>query len=349
MKQETSLKKHFISGPLAGLALLFLTTGCTPSERAPGSTDAPHPDPLTTTTVRMIEAPRMQELPGTVRPAARATLAAKVMGVITGLPVELGQAVKQGDLLVQIAAGEIAARAEQARVADLQAARALERESELLARNAATAETVRNLEERRQMTQAALAEAETMLSYTRIQAPFDGVISRKLADEGDLASPGQPLLEIERGGNLRVEVDIPDQLARRMNRGDKLSVLLDGETRVEAVLAELSSSADPRTRTVAAKLDLPAGSPARSGMFARVFIPAETIRRIEIPASAVTPHGQIERVFVVQDNKAQLRIVRTGARRNGTVDILSGLNEGEQIITTPPPGLTSGQPVTLQP
>jgi len=308
----------------------------------------PYPEPLAIAVVRAVETARQQEVPGTVRPADRATLASKVMGVITNFSVELGQHVTRGERLAQITAGEIAARAEQARVADLQAARDLERESELLSRGAATAESVRNLEDRRRMTRAALEEAETMLAYTRIEAPFDGIISRKLANEGDLASPGQPLLEIERSGNLRLEADIPDRLARDLRRGDRVKVLLDGETSVEAVLAELSGSADARTRTVPAKFDLPANAPARSGMFARVFIPAEKVRRLEIPTSAVSPLGQIERVFVVDgDTTARLRIVRTGPRHDDRWEILSGLKEGERIVLSPPPGLKNGQRLTV--
>ncbi|MCC5807290.1 MAG: efflux RND transporter periplasmic adaptor subunit [Opitutales bacterium] len=329
------------------IVILIQAAGCGNDTRRPADEPEPYPEALATATVRLVEETRMQELPGTVRPADRATLAPKVMGVITEFPVELGQRVKRGERLARIAAGEIAARAEQARVAHVQATRDLERETELLDRGAATPESVRNLEDRVRMTQASVDEAETMLSYTRIDAPFDGVVSRIMAHEGDLASPGQPLLELERDGNLRVEADIPDGLARNLRRGDTLRVLLDGETTVEAALAEISASADARTRTVPVKLDLPAGAPARSGMFARVFVPAETIRRLEVPTGAVTPFGQIERVFVVEGGHARMRIIRTGAQHNGLVEILAGLSEGERIVAHPPPGLRNNQPVTL--
>ena len=329
------------------LILVFSVAGCGNDTRHAVDGPAPYPEALPTATVRLVEGTRMQELPGTVRPADRATLAPKIMGVITEFPVELGQHVKRGERLAQIAAGEISARAEQARIAHTQATRDLHRETELLERGAATPESVRNLEDRVRMTRAALSEAETMYSYTRILAPFDAVVSRKTAHEGDLASPGQPLLELERAGNLRVEADVPDGLARNLRHGDKIRVLLDGETTVEATLAEISTSADARTRTVPVKLDLPADAPARSGMFARIFVPAETIRRMEIPADAVTSFGQIERVFVVDGERARMRIVRTGARHNGRVEILAGLNEGERIVARPPADLQNNQPVTL--
>lgn len=331
---------------LAAVTLLALA-GCSRDIDSAVTASYPFPDSLETAVASLVEETRMQEIPGTVRPADRATLSPRVMGVITELPVELGQRVERGEMLAQIAAGEIAARVEQARVAHQQAERDLERESELQRRGAATPESVRNLEDRVQIARAALAEAETMYSYTRISAPFDGVVSRKMANEGDLATPGQPLLEMERTGNLRVEADVPDQLARHLQRGDHLEVLLDRQNKVSARLAEISISADPRTRTVPVKLNLPADAPARSGMFARVFVPAEVIRRIEIPESAVLRFGQVERVMVISDGVARVRLVRTGPRRGEQITILSGLRENEVVILNPPTALRSGQAVTI--
>jgi RND family efflux transporter MFP subunit len=323
--------------------LLLLTVACRPRAASHPAPAAP-PIRVQTASAHVVAEPLRQELPATVRPADRAVLAAKVMGVIAEFSLQLGQRVEQGELIARISAGEIAARVEQARAADRQAARDLQRETELLARNAATAESVRALEDRLMMTRALLAEAETMYSYTRILAPFSGVVARKLANEGDLAAPGQPLVEIERSGALRLELDIPDGLARHLRVGASLEADLDG-TRVQARLAEISAAADPRTRTVAAKLDLPVDAPARSGMFARVFVPAETVQRIRVPATALSSHGQIERVFVVADGRAQLRVVRSGARRGAEVEIVAGLAAGERVIVNPPATLRNGQPV----
>lgn len=327
--------------------VLLGASGCSPDAVHSDMDRGAYTEPLATAEVRLVEETRKQEIPGTVRPSARAILSPRVMGVITEFSVELGQEVERGELLVRISAGEIAARVEQARVAHLQAERDLDRESELLERGAATAESVRNLNDRVRITRSALMEAETMDSYTRMTAPFAGIVSRKMAHEGDLASPGQPLLELEGAGQLRIEADIPDQLARDLRRGDTLDVLLDRQTTVSARLAEISVSADPRTRTVPVKLDLPPDAPARSGMFARVFVPAEIVQRLEVPASAVLRYGQVERVMVLQDGVVRMRLVRTGAQRDDRIEILSGLRENEAVIVDPPPGLLSGQTVTI--
>lgn len=326
---------HFRSLPQ--LLLLFLATVA--------AVNAMQATPFVeTASVRVTEVPREQEIPGVIRPAVRATLAPKVMGVITELSVDLGREVERGEVLARISAPEIAAQVDQARIAERQAARDLRRETELLARQAATAESVRDLEDRVQLAQARLREAEILLSYTELNAPFGGVITRKMAEEGDLASPGQPLLEIERLGALQLAAHIPDSLAASLAPDREYAVKLE-DRRYMATLSEISASADPRTRTVESRFTLPPDAPARSGSFARLLLPVETVRRLEIPREALVPFGQVERVFVVQDGVARLRLVRSGQSRNGYVEVQAGLAAGETVIVNPPAGLRSGTPV----
>ncbi len=356
MTEIMKARYHHIIMTLATFLALTCPARLPGSSISPAATTPPPALKVKTDRVILRDAPFLQELPATVRPSDRSILAAKVMGVIVSLPVTLGQTVRQGQELVAISAQEIAARVEQARAAERQAARDLERETGLLAQNAATPESVRNLEDRLQMARAALLEAETYLSYTKVLAPYDGVIVRKSAHEGDLATPGMPLLEIERQGALRLEVEVPEVLARRLQPGREVEARLEEQV-VTVKLAEMSASADPRSRTVLTKFDLPADAPARSGMFARVLLPAGKSRQVLVPLSAVTSFGQMERVFVVEDGRARLRLVRTGARQQpaadgattARVEILSGLRGGETVIVEPSPILTDGYPVEIVP
>src|SRR6185295_1338304 len=105
---------------------------------------------------------------------------------------------------------EANARLVQARAQFNMARRDLERERELLAKGASTAETVRNLEDRFTGSEAMVREAEAQLSYTEIRAPFDGVIARRIVNAGDLAEPGKALLEVEGTADFEVEASIPD-------------------------------------------------------------------------------------------------------------------------------------------
>ncbi len=300
-------------------------------------------------TVQAAEVPQLTEVSGTVRPVRRAVLAARVMGAITELPITLGQRVEAGALLVKISAADADARLGQARSGLSVARRDLERERALLAKAASTAETVRNLEDRLTGAEAAVREAEANLAFAEIRAPFSGVIARRLVNAGDLAAPGQPLLEIEENTNFEIEAFVPASLASALTPGAVLPVDADGQ-RISGGLKEISSTADEATRSIGVKIAVPAGAAVRSEQFVRVQIPGSTLRTLLVPASAVSVSGQMERVFVAGDgNRAVLRLVKTGALRGDQLEVLSGLSAGERVVAAPSATLRDGQPLEVQP
>jgi RND family efflux transporter MFP subunit len=273
------------------------------------------------------------------------------MGSIEEMPIILGQRVRQGDLLLKISAAEIAARALQAQSQLHQARRDLERERDLFSKGASTQDTVHSLEDRQAMTEAMVHEAEAMLGYTSVRAPFDGVVTRKLANAGDLAAPGLPLLELEGLTDFQVEAGIPDSLSGGLKLGQVLRVdLSETNQDLQGTLVELSSAADPAARTVPAKVALPAVPGVRSGQFARIQVPGAPIRVMLVPESSLVRHGQIEAVFIAdKDSQAVLRIVKTGALHRERREILSGLSETERIVIDPPAGLREGSKLEVLP
>ncbi len=336
------MKHHLV---LPALALGLLAGGCSrdPHAAPPLPTVA-----VRTTEVRAITELRRTELPGTVRAVERAALAPKVTGTIAHLPIALGQSVKRGDTLAIISANEINARLAQAEAGLAQARRDLERETTLEAKGASATETVRSMQDRVAIAEATVAEARTMLTYTTITAPFDGVITRRLVNEGDLAAPGNPLLELENPALQRVEVEVPDSLAA-VAVGTEVPVRINTLELVGRV-AEVSPALDAVSRTFLAKIDLPAGAAVRSGQFARVAWPAGETKALVVPAAAVTTFGQMERVFVVANNSASLRLVKTGARHGAEIEILSGLAAGERVVSDVAAApLRDGQPVEVKP
>lgn len=336
--------RSLLTFPLA----VLLLAGC--------ARQGPPPAPATLPALRVrlaaaeaAELPRLTEVTGTVRPVRRAVLAAQVMGAITDLPIILGQRVQAGDVLVRIFSADAGARLTQARAQFNSARRDLARERDLLAKGASTAETVRSLEDRLTGSAAVVREAEVQVGYAEIRAPFAGVIARRPANAGDLASPGLPLLELEGTDQFEVEAGIPDSLAARLVVGMTLACE-SGGTSFAGTLREISSAADPATRTVGAKLAVPQGTAVRSGQFTRVQVPGPAVRTIVVPAEAVSLHGQMERVFVAgEGNRAMLRLVRTGAARDGRLEILAGLSGQERVVLAPPAGLRDGQPLEVQP
>jgi RND family efflux transporter MFP subunit len=334
-------------------AALALLAGCT-KHNSPAVADPAASLPaakVRVATVRAENLPMITEITGTIRPIQRAQIAAKLMGTIEELPVTLGQRVRAGDLLAKISAAEISARVAQAQSQLNVARRDLDRERDLLGKGASTADMVRGLEDRLALTQAMVREAEVMLGYATIRAPFDGVVSRKPANAGDLASPGLPLLELEGTGAFEVEVAIPDSFAAQLAPSATLAVAIPAAgLKFNAPLAELSPAADPNARSVLAKLTVPAGTNVRSGQFARIMVPGAPARTLLAPAAALAQLGQMERIFVADaKNRAVLRLVKSGATRGENLEILSGLDDGERIVVAPPAGLREGQTLEVLP
>jgi RND family efflux transporter MFP subunit len=289
------------------------------------------------------------ECTGTVRSARHAWIAARVMGSIEAMPVVLGQRVRAGDVLLRLSAGEISARLAQTQAQVAYTQRELERERDLLAKGAGTAESVRGLEDRLRLATAARQEAEAMAGYMVLRAPFSGAVSRRLVKAGDLASPGQPLLEIEGDAGLEIEAMVPESTAIKLAVGQRVPAVADS-VRFQADITELAAAADPATRTVEARLAVPAGTAVHSGQFVRLLLPAPTSPNLLVPSPALTAHGQMERVFVVgADGRAILRLVRSGRTEGDRVVILAGLNENERVVIDPPATLREGQPLEALP
>jgi RND family efflux transporter MFP subunit len=287
---------------------------------------------------------------GTVRPKLSAAIESKVSGRIEQMLIVPGQMVTNGEWLVQLDAHEIQSRLDQADAARQQAESDFKRASDLMAQKILSQSEFDSAQSKFRMAAAAEAEAKTMLGYTKIVAPFDGVITRKSADVGDQAAPGKTLLQMENPATLRFEADVPEALVGKVKLGDKLAVRIAAVAgEIAGTVAELSPTADPNSRTYLVKLDLPGAMGLRSGQFGHVAVPVGEMSAIRVPATVVIQRGQMELVFVVVNGHAQLRLVKTGNHIGDEVEVVSGLNSGEQVVTDGAVSLTDGQPVTIKP
>ena len=179
-----------------------------------------------------------------------------------------------------------------------------------------------------------------------IRAPFDGVVTRKWADVGDLAAPGKPLVAIEDPSALQLEADVPQGIAARVHQDARLPVRVDDVSGdLTGTVNEIGPTADPVSHTVRVKVDL-AGQPGlSSGQFARLRVPVGESNSLRVPVAAVVQRGQLEIVFVVANQHAQLHLVKTGKRVGEEVEILSGLHAGDAVVVEGAAQLTDGQPV----
>jgi RND family efflux transporter MFP subunit len=335
---------RWLTALVAGLAL----TACHAKKG-----DSPQRLPPLAVRVVLVEnkpRPSSEEVVGTVRAKLRATIEAKVNGRIEALLVAPGQTLRAGDLIAQLDAREIQAKLDQAVALREQSARDLARARELLEKKTITPAEFDGAQARERVAAGAATETETMLGYTKVVAPFNGVVTRKLADVGDLAAPGKPIAEMEDPGALRFEADVPEALIGHVKIGAKLPVRVSAvPAPIEGTVVEIAPIADAASRTFLVKLDLPPVDGTRSGEFGRVWVATGESQTIRVPAAALITRGQMETVFVAVNNRAQLRLVRSGKRTEGEVELLAGISAGESVVSEGAEQLHDDQPITLKP
>jgi RND family efflux transporter MFP subunit len=334
-----------------GLAPLLLLAGCGQhgeEAAAPGPSGPPMAVQVAAVSVQPLW--DEEEVVGNVEAAQRAVLAAKVTGVIDAIKVAPGARVTRSQILAGIDAREIKARLDSAEAAQDQAQKDYARIEKLLKSGSSTRQEFDAATTRLRTADAALVEARTMLQYTEISAPFDGVVTRKLVEVGDLATPGKPLLEMENSSLLRFECEIPEALVDRVSMGAELPVTIDAAAAtLGGKVSEIAPSASAGSRTFLVKLDLPTAEKLRAGQFGRVRVPVRERPAVLVAEGAVVRRGQIESVFVVENGAARLRLVKTGRKMNGQVEVLSGLSGGESVVTHDAHLLKDGAAVEAKP
>lgn len=201
---------------------------------------------------------------------------------------------------------------------------------------------------------ASAGAATAAASYTSLRAPFDGLVTERLSDPGNLAAPGVPLLRIESDGARQVVVRVDEARAGYVRPGDRATVLIDAldphvteATAIEGVVAEVARAIGADQRAFTVKVNVPPTVIARSGTFARVVFRGAPRRALVVPAHAVRRQGQVSSVYVVQDGVARLRLIQTGASSSAGVEVLAGVDPGESVVTSPLPGLVDGARVVV--
>ena len=226
-------------------------------------------------------------------------------------------------------------------------------EARLRAADARIAESAAAVESAR----AAARGADVAASFATLTAPFDGIVTEKLVEPGNLAAIGTPLLRLEDTSRFRLEARLDESRAAGIRVGDRARVVLDAsgvsapETDViDGSVTEVSRAIESASQTFLVKIDLPAHPHLRSGMFARARFGGSTRQALAVPDSAIVRQGQLATLFIVTaDGRARMRVVRTGDAADDRIEIVAGVAPGEQIIVAPPPSLRDGDPVRVGP
>ena len=296
---------------------------------------------------------------GVVEALRQTVLAAQVPGAVVALNVKAGDRVKAGQVLVRLdaraaeqQAGAAAAQVQAARAAQEAATKEFERQRQLHQKNYISQAALDRAEAQYKSAQAqaaaqlaAAGAARTESGFYTVKAPYDGIVSEVAVVLGDLAMPGRPLLTLYDPAALRVTAAVPQSAAPRPDStplAELPGTLAGGApARITPLRWQLLPAVDPATHTMQLRLDLPPGTPAAPGMFARAWLPAAGARatgaqRLSVPAASVVRRAELTAVYVIgADGKPLLRQVRLGPQSGDRVEVLAGLAEGERVALQP--------------
>jgi RND family efflux transporter MFP subunit len=310
---------------------------------------------------------------GQVEAAQTANISTRIMGYITKMDVKVGDVVKQGQLLFTISSTDIQAKRGQtdAAVTQAEAIYALaqkdyERFTALYKQQSASAKELDNATLQYNTAKAQVDAAKQMrneinaqMQYTNVIAPFSGIVSQKILDAGNMASPGMPVLALEQSGNLQVSAAIPETQIDGIKQGGDVTVNIKSLNKTfNGNITEISPSSQFTGGQYIIKISIPAEAQQGiyAGMYVNVSIPSSkpalntvSSNNILVPASCIVYKDELTGLYIISEQKqATLRWVRLGKTYGDKVEVLSGLDMNEQFIIHAEGRLFNGVPVQVK-
>ncbi len=303
--------------------------------------------------VQMAPLFRTLDLTGTATPTRQARLASPGEGPVHPCKIREGDLVKKGDCLIAIgrsgaAAAQVTAAAESVKEQEAE----LNRIKILVQNGAVPGSQLDTAKARYQGARALLAKARELAGDYEVKAPWNGVVSKVLVKDGDFVAPRAPLVEMYDPHSLVIRLAVPEAQAIEVLKGTPVTVQLDAypdktfEGKVSLVYPDL----DTRMRTRTTEVTLKAPVALIPGMFARLklTLPGQA-EALTVPGDAVLvmPNGE-KLAYILQDGKVQRRVVQTGLEAEGRVQIISGIQPGETVVTAGNEKLQEGMEVRVQ-
>ncbi len=310
-------------------------------------------------------------LSGEITAKQTASISTRMMGYIQKIHVKPGDKVASGQLLVSISNEDLMAKKAQiqamireAEAAAKNAQKDYERFQVLHRQNSVSDKELENvslqntsMQSKVEMANQQLVEINAMLSYANIRAPFAGVVTQKMADEGSMANPGMPLLMVEQNGDLQVVSSVPEDYISYVKVGDIAQVELKslGKT-IEGKVSELSPSAYRAGGQYAMKLaiDVAGNENIHAGMYVNIHMPHIDVKSntqaVMLDQSSIVYRDQLTGVYVVNEqDEAILRWVRLGKSIADKVEVLSGLRPDERVVLRADGKMYNGVKVSVTP
>jgi RND family efflux transporter MFP subunit len=309
---------------------------------------------LASVTTKLQIMPEQRSFDGRIEAINQATVSAETRGRIEDINVDIGDIVVAGSVILTITRTEQRSGLTQAEANFAEAQSNLAAESseyqrlkdlfasEYIAKTEMDKATARlsGVTARVKSAQAAINTAKEQLSYTAVKAPYAGVVSARFVEPGELVQPGTVLMSGYNPNALRVEVDVPQNIAQKVRELRVASVMpMQGDTISDAILPSkliLYPTADPATSTIRVRLELSQHANLfHPGEFVKVLFTVGETRRLLVPLTSIVHRSEVTGIYVLQDRKPILRQIRPGAVFADQVEVLAGLTAGEIIATDP--------------
>jgi RND family efflux transporter MFP subunit len=320
---------------------------------------------LTVTTVK----PQQQSWPlklaanGNITAWQEASVGAEVNGLrLTDVRVNVGDFVRKGQVLASFAADTVQADTAQARAAVAEAEASLaeaqanaERARALQASGALSAQQINQLltgertaQARLQSAKAAYASQSVRLKQTQLRAPDDGVISARMATVGAVVGAGQELFRLIRKNRLEWRAEVTSSELSRVKPGAAAALVTPAGETVQGKVRIVAPTIDPQTRNALVYVDLPVGSPAKAGMFARGEFELGAANALTVPQQALVLRDGFTYVFSVDaNNRVQQRKVTVGRRNGDRIEVIEGLPANQALVATGAAFLADGDTVRI--
>lgn len=287
--------------------------------------------------------------PARVVSLQEADVSTRMAGTVSRIPVEVGDRVGQGALLASLDDEDVRARIDAARAQLELARRTFQRVSALEADGAASANEKDQAQARLSSAEAMLQEARAQAAYVEIRAPFAGVVTARMADAGDLAAPGQPLVRLA-GTGVKVVAELAAGRAGSLEAGDPVRIEAqteDGRTvEVPGTVRRVVPALDRASRRFQVEVAPNGDAALIPGAFARIHVAGAAGATRWIPRDAVIRSGQLTGVYTVESDTLRLRWLRLGRTAGDAVEVLAGPAGSLQVVRNADPALRDGQPVS---
>jgi len=281
---------------------------------------------------------------GTIIADAQVELRCEAAGRIVGLYFKDGSFVKKGALLLKLNDSDLAAQQEKCRASLSLAEEQEKRQKSLFEQQMISGEAYQSFARDLASARADLDMVRAQIAKTEVRAPFDGAIGLRMADIGAYVTPGTKIANLVSRASLKIEFSAPERLAGIIAPGNKAVFAVDGSPlRYDAIVSAIEPKIDEARRTlqVRAVCEKP-DAHLVPGAFARVeMIIRENEHALMVPSEALIPGATGNRVLVVRDSTIESRPVTTGIRTESSVEIQSGLTEGDAVVVS---GILSARP-----